>query len=248
MKDIIAKYKKSRKRLLLLDYDGTLVPFSSIPTNAVPSDDLLCILKKLDNNKTTRVIIISGRTSKDLDKLFVNLPITLIAEHGAMIKSVDGWHNAIDESFIWKKCVIPVLEEITRGCSGSYIEDKLFSLNWDYRASNPESGTEKSSEIINKLEEGLLQWYNLKIHVGSKNVEILPERIGKGYAVMDIINRDRYDFILSIGDEATDEEMFEVLKDNPDAYTIRVGEGKTFAKYKLKGVAEVVLLLKNLSL
>lgn len=249
MKDIIDRYNKSEKRLLLLDYDGTLVPFSSIPINAVPSDELLGILNKLDNTKDTRVIIISGRTSEDLDKLFSKLPITLIAEHGAMIKSVNGWHNAIDESFIWKKSVIPVLDEITKACSGSYIEDKRFSLNWDYRSSNPESGSLKSVEIINKLEDdGLLQRYDLKIHVGSKNIEVLPKKIGKGHTVLDIISRDRYDFILSVGDETTDEEMFEVLKDNPDAYTIRVGGEQTFAKYRLKEVTEVVLLLKTLSL
>lgn len=246
MKDIIAEYKKSKKRLLFLDYDGTLVPFSSIPMNAVPSDELLGILEKLDNNKDTRVIIISGRTNSDMDKLFAGLSITLIAEHGAMIKSDGGWHNAIEESFEWKKSVIPVLNELTRAIGGSYIEDKHFSLNWDFRSSNPGSGTLKSIELIKKLEDdGVLQLYDLKIHVGSKNVEILPKRIGKGYAVLDIINQDRYDFILSIGDETTDEEMFEVLKDNPDAYTIKVGGENTFAKYRLKGVAEVVLLLKK---
>jgi trehalose 6-phosphate synthase/phosphatase len=249
VKDIIDKYRNSQKRLLLLDYDGTLVPFSSIPINSVPSEELLNILEKLDNNKYTTVIIISGRSNDDLDKLLGKLSVKMIAEHGAVIKSSSGWHNVIDESFIWKKSVISILDEITRACSGSYIEEKRFSLNWDYRYSNSELGSLKSREIIYRLEDdGLLQLYDLKIHAGSKNVEILPRKIGKGQAVLEIIRQNRYDFILSIGDETTDEEMFEVLMDNLDAYTIKVGEGDTFAKYKFKDVSEVVLLLKTLSL
>jgi trehalose 6-phosphate synthase/phosphatase len=249
MKDLIEKYRKSKNRLLLLDYDGTLVQFSSIPINALPSEELLDTLIKLDNNKYTKVVIISGRSSNDMDKLLGKLSIMMIAEHGAMIKSFNMWNCFAAESDLWKKSVIAVLEEVMRDCSGSYIENKRFSLNWDYRSSDPESGSLKSREIISKLEDGgLLQLYDLKIHAGSKNVEILPQRIGKGHAVLEFINQNTYDYIISIGDEATDEEMFEVLRDNPDAYTIKVGEGPTCAKYRLKDVAEVDSLLKNLSL
>ncbi len=249
MKDLIEKYRKSRNRLLLLDYDGTLVQFSSIPINALPSEELLDTLIRLENNRYTKVVIISGRSSDDMDKLFGKLSIMMIAEHGAMIKSFNMWNSVAAESDLWKKSVIAVLEEVTRDCSGSYIENKRFSLNWDYRSSDPESGSLKSREIIRKLEYGgLLQFHDLKIHTGSKNVEILQRRIGKGHAVLEFINHNIYDYIISIGDEATDEEMFEVLRDNPDAYTIKVGEGPTCAKYRLKEVAEVVSLLKNLSL
>ena len=45
----------------------------------------------------------------------------------------------------------------------------------------------------------------------------------------------------------TDEEMFEFLLSNPDAFTIKVGNGDTLAKYKLAGINDVVLLLKHLS-
>ncbi len=249
MKYIIEKYRTSRNRLLLLDYDGTLVQFSSIPINALPSEELLDTLIRLENNKYTKVVVISGRSSDDMDKLLGKLPITLIAEHGAMIKSFNMWHSFVAESDVWKKSVIAVLEEMTRDCSGSYIENKRFSLNWDYRSSNPESGSLKSREIISKLEDGgLLQLHDLKIHIGSKNVEILPRGIGKGHTVLELISHNINDFIISIGDEATDEEMFEVLKDNPDAYTVKVGDGHTCAKYRLEEVTEVVSLLKNLSL
>ncbi|MEO0209175.1 MAG: hypothetical protein ABIL43_03105 [candidate division WOR-3 bacterium] len=42
---IIEHYKQSKRRLILLDYDGTLVPFSRMPMRAKPDADLLDLLK-----------------------------------------------------------------------------------------------------------------------------------------------------------------------------------------------------------
>jgi len=56
------------------------------------------------------------------------------------------------------------------------------------------------------------------------------------------------EFILAIGDDATDEEMFEYLLENANAVTIKVGNGSTYAKNKMKGIDDVLNLLKQLSL
>ena len=78
-------------------------------------------------------------------------------------------------------------------------------------------------------------------------MEILTNEIGKGKAVKKLSEQNNYDFILSIGDDATDEEMFEFFLHNPNAFTIKVGNGNTQAKYKLSGIKDVVSLLKQLS-
>ncbi len=44
---------------------------------------------------------------------------------------------------------------------------------------------------------------------------------------------------LSIGDDATDEEMFEYLLNYSNAFTIKVGEGSTYARYKVNSISEV---------
>jgi len=249
MKDIIEKYTKSANRLLLLDYDGTLVNFSSIPINAIPSVELIEILNRLESNLNTKVIIISGRTYQDMEKLLGGLPIALIAEHGAMYKTAGKWNKKVNVSDLWKKAVLPILDSITLKCNNSHIEDKHFSLNWDYRYANPDNGYVRSREIIKILEDDrILQLYDLKILDGVKSIEILPREIGKGKAVLEMIGKSCYDFILSIGDDTTDEEMFEVLKNNPDACTIRVGDTPTLARYNLKYVSDVISLLNLLSL
>ena len=75
----------------------------------------------------------------------------------------------------------------------------------------------------------------------------MTKEIGKGKAVKKLFEQNNYDFILSIGDDATDEEMFEFFLHNSNAFTIKVGNGDTFAKYKLTSINDVVLLLKQLS-
>jgi trehalose 6-phosphate synthase/phosphatase len=88
----------------------------------------------------------------------------------------------------------------------------------------------------------------LKILDGNKVVEILMNETGKGNAVKKLLEKDSYDFVLSIGDDATDEEMFEFFLNNPNALTIKVGEGTTCARYQLQSISNVESLLKKLSI
>jgi len=247
MKEVIEKYTKSIKRLILLDYDGTLVNFSPIPEKAIPSEELIDILIKLENNPKTTVIIISGREYQDIDKLLGHLPIVLIAEHGAMFKINGEWKKQTIDNDLWKNKVLPILNQITLTCPKSFVQKKQFSLNWDYRYADSESGYLRSREIIRILEENYIQSYNLKILDGNKSIEIMSKEISKGKAIIKMIGQNNYDYILSIGDDATDEEMFEFLLDQPNAETIKIGNTTTLAKHKLNNVKDVIRLLKQLS-
>lgn len=242
----IKKYKNATNKLLLLDYDGTLVDLASTPEKAKPSEHLLNILIKLIKKSHTEVIIISGRGYQDIDKLLGHLPIKIIAEHGAMIKENGEWAKQIVENVFWKNKTFPILNKITLSCPKSFIEEKHFSLAWHYRNAELKSGEIHSRELIRVL-ESIIPSHNIKILDGNKVVEVMTKEIGKGKAVKNLIEQTKYDSILSIGDDKTDEEMFEVLLHNTNAATVKVGNGKTFAKYKLDDVSNVISLLEELS-
>jgi trehalose 6-phosphate synthase/phosphatase len=242
--DLLRKYRKASNKLILLDYDGTLVNYATIPRKASPPKKLLDILTKLTNKPKIKVIIISGRGYQDIDKFLGHLPIDIIAEHGAIIKINGKWKNQASDSVSWKKNILPILNQVTSECSNSIIEEKLFSLSWHYR--NAESGYEHSRKLIGLL-DNIIHNYKLKVLDGNQVVEIMSQEIGKGKAVKDLLEHNKYDYILSIGDDKTDEEMFEALMDNPNADTIKVGNGETFAKYKFDSVDKVLELLKQLS-
>ena len=243
--ELIEKYKNATNKLVLLDYDGTLVDFSPLPEKAIPSEKLLNVLIKLIDEPQTKVMIISGRSHHDIYKFLGHLPIDIIAEHGAMVKENGVWEKQIIDNSSWKNKVLPILNRITLTCPNSFVEEKSFSLAWHYRNAESQSGHTHSRELIRIL-QSIIPSYNLKILDGNKVVEIMTKEFGKGKAVKKIIEKNNYDYILAIGDDKTDEEMFEFLLQNSNAVTIKVGNENTFAKYKLDNVNDVIGLLEQL--
>ncbi len=244
--ELIESYRKATNKLILLDYDGTLVEYELIPENARLPKSLTDILRDLINKPQTKVFIISGRGYQDIDKLLGHLPINIISDHGSMIKEGNQWKNMITDNNLWKKYVIPLFIQTSSDCPNSFVEEKEFSIAWHYRNADSQTGSSHSKALISDLNK-LAHSYNLKILDGNKVVEIINHEAGKGKAVKKLIEEGQYDFILSIGDDTTDEEMFEYFLNIPNAYTVKVGTGSSFARYKLSGIDRVVSLLKQLS-
>lgn len=244
--EIIEKYKNAKSRLVLLDYDGTLVNHTPIPYTTRLSEHLFNILIKIVGTPQTELFIITGRSYKDIDKILDHLPIDIIAEHGAMIKENGIWENKLNNNSAWKEKILPILNQVTLSCPKSFVEEKSFSLAWHYRNAELQSGFNYSRELVRIL-ESLINSYNLKILDGNKVVEIMSGEVGKGRAVKKLFESDNYDFTLSIGDDVTDEEMFEYFLHIPNAITIKVGKGNSFARYNLAGINDVITFLKHLS-
>lgn len=243
--ELLPGLKGTVKKLIILDYDGTLVNHENRPEVAIPSEQLLYILKSLSEKSNTDVFVISGRKFNDIEDFFGSLSINLISDHGAMIKENGIWKDALSTSTNWKESVKPILDEFTNICPGSLIEEKKFSLAWHYRNVTENTGQLLSRQLIDRLQHSVKK-YNLKVLDGNKVVEILMNNIGKGIALKNILSGSDYDYILCIGDDKTDEEMFELLGENKNADTIKVGEGKSAAKYRLNNVKEVISLLNEI--
>ena len=146
-----------------------------------------------------------------------------------------------------KQKIYPILNSVTLASPNSFIEEKSFSLVWHYRKVDQEAGYIQSRELIHNL-ENIVSSCDLKLLDGNKVIEIMAKGIGKGKAVEKLLGQNNYDYILAVGDDKTDEEMFEFLMHNDNAYTIKVAKGTTFAKYKLDNVNEVIGLLGQLSI
>jgi len=244
--EINERYRNSTKCLILLDYDGTLVNYTSKPSTAILTEEITKIVRNLACNPDTELYIITGRSRSDIDLFLNHIQINILAEHGALMKIDGQWKNRIKVNSEWKKSIIPILDEVTLRCSYSYVEKKMFSLAWHYRNADPVIGYSSSRELINLLEK-VIRPLDLKILDGNKVVEILANRTGKGKAVKNLYMHNNYDFILSIGDDVTDEEMFAFFSDKPEAFTIKVGKGATQAKYRLSSTSSVASLLKQMS-
>jgi trehalose 6-phosphate synthase/phosphatase len=241
---ILAQYQKSKRRLLLLDYDGTLVSFATLPDKATPSQSLLETLKSLCDEPANSVVIISGRDKKFLDYWFSNLKIGLAAEHGAWIKRNESeWQIAATTAIDWKPKLKPLFEHYVDRVAGSFVEEKDFALVWHYRGSELEPGKLAAQELKDHL---LALTANIDVHIlqGNRTVEARVAGVNKGTGGLRFLAEKPYDFILCLGDDATDEDLFAVLPGR--AYTIRVGFNRTCAARTIGSVADVLELLDQL--
>ncbi len=238
-------FQHSDRALLLLDYDGTLVPFSPRPAQAMPGDRLGRLLEKLTRNHRTEVVIISGRDKNTLEEWFGGLNVGLVAEHGVWIKEKGGgWETIETLTSDWKKEVHPILESWVDRTPGSFIEEKEFSLVWHYRRAHPRLGELRARELINNLSNTVAS-LNLQVLEGSKVVEVKNAGINKGRAALKWISRQEWDFILALGDDWTDEDTFKALPST--AWSIKVRFGASAARFSLSSPSEATSLLRKLA-
>ncbi|MDL2341525.1 MAG: bifunctional alpha,alpha-trehalose-phosphate synthase (UDP-forming)/trehalose-phosphatase [Patescibacteria group bacterium] len=246
---IHARYLQANKRLILLDYDGTLVPFNGdYATNRAPKS-LIQLLAKLTADPANTVVIASGRSADDLDACFDSLDVNLVAEHGAMIKSAGQhqWKTLVRSEGRWKRQLLPILRKYAAVTPLARVEEKPHSLVWHYRQSPPYYA-QKNVVILKRILKPIVKSFGLTILAGNKVLEIKDPAITKGTAITKWLTKD-YDFIVAIGDDITDEDLFTALP--AASYTIKVRNGRTAANYRLasdKAVVSFLARLKNKSI
>jgi trehalose 6-phosphate synthase/phosphatase len=232
--------------LLLLDYDGTLVPFTPTPELARPDAALVGLLRSLASRPETEVHLVSGRPQDILEEWLGELPIWLHAEHGFVSRdpATRQWVAAGELSGSWREPVLAMLREITQRTPGSLVEVKAAALAWHYRMADQETGARRANELRLHLNQ-LLSNQPVEILAGNRVVEIRPYGVHKGRIVPPLTpDRLAATTILAIGDDRTDEDLFGALP--TEAITIKVGPGDTKARFRVDGVAAVRQLLESL--
>jgi trehalose 6-phosphate synthase/phosphatase len=241
---LVTRFANAKKRMLLLDYDGTLVPFSKHPSLAVPNEAVSKTLAQLANDPDTEVALISGRDRDSLNGWFGNLPIHIICEHGAEMRfKNEDWKYAVDLDHSWKQIFMPVLEVFMQRSPGSFVEDKKHTLVWHYRNVETGLGFTRSRELLDTLHH-LIRNTPLNVIDGNRVIEIRKTGIDKGAVAKQLIDRGNYDFVFAIGDDKTDEDMFVQLQDQ--AFTVKIGSGQTAANYYVRRQSDVLALLQKL--
>lgn len=242
---IIEAYKKSIKRLLLLDYDGVLAPIVALPELAAPSAETLTLLKKLIMNEHTTCVIISGRQYKTLEDWLGDLPLGFTAEHGLWSKGPYGtWKQMPEIATAWKSDVEHAMAAYETRLPGSFIEQKTASVGLHYRKADQAIALPIIERLVKELEP-LAKKTDLRVLHGKKVVEVVPMGVDKGGAAKKWVDAGDWDFILAAGDDVTDESMFESL--SPDVFTVKVGKGDTAARYRAETQPEFIELLQRLA-
>lgn len=230
-------YQNLKRRLFLFDYDGTLTPIVKDPASAIPSSKLLKIVDKLTADPKNQFWIISGRDQAFLEKWWGSRNVGLSAEHGCFMKDIgsDKWYNlAATFDMSWQLKVDEVFKKYTKQTPGSNIERKKVALTWHYRRSDPDLGIFQAEKCMEELKNGIAKEYDVEVMAGKANIEVRPRFVNKGEIVKRLVlnphgaKQDPHavkldadatpvnelpDFMLCLGDDMTDEDMFRSLKD-----------------------------------
>mgnify|MGYP001151518904 CR=1 FL=1 len=244
--DLHAWYLRAGKRLLLLDYDGTLREFELQPEQAVPTPEIKQLLQQLASDDKNVVVIVSGRDHETLEHWFGGLPVYFVAEHGMAYRAPsEEWRFADALPAAWQESVRKLMDTSTQQVPGSLVETKSNSLAWHYRKADEATVMPVLAKLLDKL-EGLATELGLRILRGSKVVEVQPLGIDKGSSVRRWFDLDDYDFVLAVGDDVTDEDLFLAMPEH--AATVKIGEGETAAKHRLPDPPAARALLTKLAL
>jgi trehalose 6-phosphate synthase/phosphatase len=124
-------------------------------------------------------------------------------------------------------------------CPGVFVEEKETSLAWHYRvADDADYADRRARELLWQLKNYIQPELNLQVIDGSKVVEVKKTAFNKGTAAKGFVDSADYDFILAIGDDTTDEDMFEALPGT--SFTIKIGDGLSAARNHIRSQEEVL--------
>ncbi|XP_054824319.1 probable alpha,alpha-trehalose-phosphate synthase [UDP-forming] 10 [Prosopis cineraria] len=259
---VVSAYKRTNRRAIFLDYDGTIVPHSSI--NKIPSSEVISVLNTLCNDAKNSVFIVSGRGRDSLSEWFASCKrLGLAAEHGYFLRWIGDseWEtNHLSADLEWKNIVEPVMTSYTEATDGSNIEIKESALVWHHQDADPDFGSCQAKELLNHL-ESVLSNEPAVVTRGHHIVEVKPQGISKGLVAEKVLSTllddgNLPDFVMCIGDDRSDEDMFESISRTacspsspvaPEVFACTVGSKPSKAKYYLDDTADVVKLLKGLA-
>jgi trehalose 6-phosphate synthase/phosphatase len=240
---LLASYAKAKRRLLVLDYDGTLIPYHDAPDRAVPDAALKRTITTLCNDPRNDVVIVSSRDRAFLDRHLGDLSVGLVASHGTWTRSSSGeWRELLPVDTEWKQTIAPIMQLHAQRTPSSRFEEKEYSLAWHYQRSEPDLAFVRVAELRDALLT-ITTNFDLTTFEGPRVIEVKSTLASKAQAVMNWLESGDYDFILAAGDDRTDEELFAALPE--DAHSIRIRLAPSSAHYFLDSDDELRALLEE---
>ncbi|KAJ1978472.1 Trehalose-6-P synthase/phosphatase complex subunit [Dimargaris xerosporica] len=223
---LATQYRDAAHRLLVLNYDSLVGSSSEAVT-------LIRVLSDLLSDPSNQVYLLSNLTADQLTSQ-VNLPsstasVGAVAESGCLIRyqGTDRWEwQTQPDDMPWRDPVLKILNYYQERTPGSRVETKEVALVWHYgSAANPSYGAWQAAECQNHIEDALSASYPIHVTRGHQCLEVTPKDTTKATAIPKILNhlattstavgqQDGVfpDFILAVGNDRADEDVFTILE------------------------------------
>ncbi len=242
--EVASELARARALVLLLDYDGTLVPFADVPERATPDASLAALLRRLAARDATAVHVVSGRAPDLLERWLGSLPIWLHAEHGFWSRAPGAaWQGLAAPDLEWRAIARPILEDFVARTAGASLEEKRTAIAWHYRLVDGDFARHQLDALRHALRERLSD-EPVELLDGELVLELRPRGVDKGRVVGTALRgAPPGAAVLAVGDDRTDEDLFGALP--RDAVAVHVGGRDTVAQLRVRDWRDVRALLER---
>lgn len=235
--EILIEFRKISPQdpIIFLDYDGTLVPIIKNPEESYPDQQIMNILERIKRKYDT--YIVTGRSLREIRE-FMGGDFNVLALHGAVKSLDDGTTDFVKDYQKYREICDSIYsrrEEFFNQYPGVQIINKdggLVFTKWHV----PEQLFGKLTAEVKNLSLAT----GMELYLGKMIVELRIPGVNKGKAIRGIRNGRP---VMIVGDDLTDEDAY---RENPDAFSIHIGDGPTAAKHSLGNYLELRGLLTEL--
>jgi len=268
---LLKAYKETKNRVFFFDNEGTLSNLLrqvEIDKSVGPSEKIVNCLNDLCKDERNTVFVVTGRSRKVVENWFAPVQgLGMAAEYGAVLKwnYANTWDSSFNAELPWIETAKQIIGAYVTRTEGSTMEIKDCSVVFSYRDTDPDIGSWQAKELISHLEILLKPFMNeCEVSAGLGYVEVKLQGTTKGTALYKILQdlkerRGPPDFVLAIGDDIADEEMFKVVKilkkegshllankRELKSFTCTVGRKPSTADFYVNDASEVVHILEQL--
>lgn len=247
----IEHFARTPRILVASDFDGVLAPIVADRDAVRPEPASMAALRELTELPGVNVALVSGRALEDLER-HTQMPssVALVGSHGAEVGALppsmradvlDSAALSMDEH---KQGLLDSitrrLEHIASQYPGTEVELKPSAAVLHTRRAlgrGAGNATDAALEYARTLPD-------VHVRPGKEVVEFSVIHSSKGLAVRTLSRASAADAVFYVGDDVTDETVFDILEDQD--LGIKVGDGDTAAAYRVQSPEDVARILSRL--
>ncbi|MFO1414520.1 MAG: trehalose-phosphatase [Burkholderiales bacterium] len=220
---------------LFLDIDGTLAELADLPDAVRIDHEIAAALPRIARDLAGAMALVTGRAISNADRLFPGLTLPVAGQHGSERRDATGGIHLHAPRRDTQARLRKLLKGLARRHPQLLLEDKGAAMALHFRAA-----PELESIVERTLRESIKDAPGYELQPGKMLVEVRPEGRDKGTAIDDFMAESPFAGRLPVfvGDDLTDERGFTVVE-RLGGWTVKVGPGRTAARFRLPDAAAV---------
>jgi trehalose 6-phosphate synthase len=243
--DFWKRVQAASRRVLMLDYDGTLAPFHPSRMEARPPDATLDILRAIVESGHTQIVIVSGRPAREARGLLSGLTVDTFGSHGFERFPADGSLHELALSQEERAGFDAAAAAVGAAGLGERLEVKSAGIAVHVRGLDHAKAIE-IEELSYNILKPIADRYHLECRLFDGGVEIRSGRFHKGLAVSALLDELTEDtFAVYVGDDDTDEDAFRALSGRGIGVRVGAPASDTAAQIQLALQADVLPFLEK---